>query len=1225
MIKKLLAAFTAITLLAPFTPNNTMMKAFSEDESSILYDEEMKEYLASDDAHYSIEDFTYSMKSIEEMSVYADERYYSEDGSLKWIISRFINSRPYYVIDELEKEWDDEWTKKSDEYNKNGEYYEKYGDFYEQERYKFYLSKAEAEFIFGVYEGLEYVIIPETEFEARHVEIGHFTREAGKDIVIPDEIEGLPVTNVMSSGPEPITSIVLGDNITNLSSSFYMCPFLEKVVLPEKLENMNSCFEECPKLKTIEFSANLREMYSSFTKCPSIKEIELPESVEIISDCFKFTNLTSVTIPDSVKYIGNDSFSYCLNLEDVKLGSNVGEIGGGAFAYSKIKTVNIPASAEDLGYNRLGNNLSAFWECPFLTHVYIDKDNKNYYDIDGIPYERSTDTVLFYPRQRIDEFDLPAKTISDYSMYHADTYNGLRYIIVEGRYVQIIGTEKNYYMNDVVIPSKIAGFPVKTIGGTSFNTMSIESIEFPDTIKELAFICNECPALKRVKLPSGLEKISSSFKACPALTEIKLPDTLVSMDENTFSESGLISLDIPASVEDICGDANGFLFGCNSLEAVTVDDDNPNYYDSDGVPYVRGTNELILVPPKKSGKLVFPDDFDDFETVFLGTNKSITSLAVSASNKKYKSVDGCIYTKDGKELVLVPSGMTGEFEIPETVEKIGYAFQNADLEKLVIPSGVTELSNLSLTGNVDELVFKGDFIAMRFNKEVGTKRLATINRYIRSSDRNYNDMFTLNIGSGELLLPGNCAFDGKKIKGVKKLGFGSGSYVEILGMPGSPKLDELVFSPDIAELCIVEGADVSELVLPNGNNVIGERAFSSCKKLSSVIVNGTSEIRKGAFISCSALKKLELKKKAVIDESAFEDCTALEGISISTDSELSGNSFNMCDKLMKINGIDALAENGIDFATGLDEFIRKNFDQAEKVGFIDRWIANMTAHIVSEYTNENMPDAEKVKVLHDWIVNNTVYDLKDDDFPENHVDSSIFMDGIAVCEGYAKTYNLLLHEAGIETEYVETIGHAWNIVKVDRKYFHVDTTWDDLMSSYQWFMVSDKQILQPGGVHDNWKVKQPSQLHGFQGTKLFGCNTVVGDMNGDGSFSQDDIKELRSYVVQDGEYNISVDLDFNGKTDAADIGEGYKKLSIVMGDVNEDGEVGLADALSILQYTANSRKYPLSEKAVVSADVYDNGDGITPMDALAIQQKDARIITKLPCSYSLNGKRIAVE
>ena len=61
MIKKLLAAFTAITLLAPFTPNDTMMKAFSEDESSILYDEEMKEYLASDDAHYSIEDFTYNI------------------------------------------------------------------------------------------------------------------------------------------------------------------------------------------------------------------------------------------------------------------------------------------------------------------------------------------------------------------------------------------------------------------------------------------------------------------------------------------------------------------------------------------------------------------------------------------------------------------------------------------------------------------------------------------------------------------------------------------------------------------------------------------------------------------------------------------------------------------------------------------------------------------------------------------------------------------------------------------------------------------------------------------------------------------------------------------------------------------------------------------------------------------------------------------------------------
>ena len=80
-----------------------------------------------------------------------------------------------------------------------------------------------------------------------------------------------------------------------------------------------------------------------------------------------------------------------------------------------------------------------------------------------------------------------------------------------------------------------------------------------------------------------------------------------------------------------------------------------------------------------------------------------------------------------------------------------------------------------------------------------------------------------------------------------------------------------------------------------------------------------------------------------------------------------------------------------------------------------------------------------------------------------------------------------------------------------------------------------------------------------------------------------------------------------------------------MGDVNEDGEASLADALSILQYTANSSKDGLSAKALRNADVYNNGDGVTPMDALAIQQLDAKIVTSLPCSYLIDGKTFSAE
>ena len=66
------------------------------------------------------------------------------------------------------------------------------------------------------------------------------------------------------------------------------------------------------------------------------------------------------------------------------------------------------------------------------------------------------------------------------------------------------------------------------------------------------------------------------------------------------------------------------------------------------------------------------------------------------------------------------------------------------------------------------------------------------------------------------------------------------------------------------------------------------------------------------------------------------------------------------------------------------------------------------------------------------------------------------------------------------------------------------------------------------------------------------------------------------------------------------------------GDVNSDGETSLADALAILQYIANPIKYPLSEDEQLNADVYNTGDGITPMDALIIQKLDAGLYDSLP-------------
>ena len=69
----------------------------------------------------------------------------------------------------------------------------------------------------------------------------------------------------------------------------------------------------------------------------------------------------------------------------------------------------------------------------------------------------------------------------------------------------------------------------------------------------------------------------------------------------------------------------------------------------------------------------------------------------------------------------------------------------------------------------------------------------------------------------------------------------------------------------------------------------------------------------------------------------------------------------------------------------------------------------------------------------------------------------------------------------------------------------------------------------------------------------------------------------------------------------------------MLGDVNGDENVTVADAVAILQFIGNRDKYQLSEQAKKNADV-DGVEGLTPNDALTIQKLDAKIIDKFPAA-----------
>lgn len=91
---------------------------------------------------------------------------------------------------------------------------------------------------------------------------------------------------------------------------------------------------------------------------------------------------------------------------------------------------------------------------------------------------------------------------------------------------------------------------------------------------------------------------------------------------------------------------------------------------------------------------------------------------------------------------------------------------------------------------------------------------------------------------------------------------------------------------------------------------------------------------------------------------------------------------------------------------------------------------------------EDMTDVDKLIYLHDVLVDRVAYKETNDAM---YIASGALVDKKAVCAGYAKALNVLLHRVGLETSYVKgtSLNHGWSYVKLDGEWYHVDPTWDD--------------------------------------------------------------------------------------------------------------------------------------------------------------------------------------
>ena len=134
------------------------------------------------------------------------------------------------------------------------------------------------------------------------------------------------------------------------------------------------------------------------------------------------------------------------------------------------------------------------------------------------------------------------------------------------------GTITGYDGTDtvVVIPAKINGTPVTTIGRAAFHGSAVTSVTIPDSvtfISDIAFA--NCSNLTNISIPNSVTSIgSSAFEYCTSLKSITLPSSLRTISQALFFEcSQLTTIQIPDSVSSILAYA---FYTCENLETIHI-------------------------------------------------------------------------------------------------------------------------------------------------------------------------------------------------------------------------------------------------------------------------------------------------------------------------------------------------------------------------------------------------------------------------------------------------------------------------------------------------------------------------------------------------------------------------------------------------------------------------------------------------------------------------------
>jgi len=440
-----------------------------------------------------------------------------------------------------------------------------------------------------------YVTLPDNTIEIR----GYTGRR--RYITIPDMIDGKIVSSIGDfafSGQNRLRQINLPKYLNHIGlGAFEDCSNLLNMTIPDGVTEIeSSAFVNNIRLSYVAFGNDSKLQIIgdfAFKGCGKLEHFELPKEVEYFNGSaligttllknievrkgnknftsengilFNKTKSTIVaypagrngeySIPKSVQTIGTCAFAYA-KIKSVDL-NGVQTIGGSAFQCSQLESLVIPDSVTKMGEQ-------AFANCYYLKSV-ITGNGLTEIPVGAFAYNFALKSVYIAKNITV----IKGTTSYDGAFLQTSALTELTF--ASDSKLQMINSYVFYFsgLKELNLPSSLV-----SIGSYAFyNNILLSDVSFGDG--------------------SNLQTIGRrAFAATGSLQQITLPKNLRKIGGFAFSDSGLKTVNIPASVSML---GAGAFASCPFLTEIKVEADNAVYKDVDGVVYDKAMEKIVAYP-----------------------------------------------------------------------------------------------------------------------------------------------------------------------------------------------------------------------------------------------------------------------------------------------------------------------------------------------------------------------------------------------------------------------------------------------------------------------------------------------------------------------------------------------------------------------------------------------------------------------------------------------------